>query len=1000
MEKLVSRGKIPPDTPIRRTDDEHWGRSDQINQYGTEAPSKAVTRQRPNPRTSESSAETAVNPTGGPTNMAAEAASSAAASVRGIFNVAADASKLTAMKARDLPAAKAAIARKAIELGLVPETDSQLQQIRQIESEIANLQQPTPIPDGESVGQKTSRLAKEAKKKVQVETTRQRLGKSHAALGGSLYGSMANNPPPGLESEIQKASAISEEISALENSIDSKPGDKKKAILAAAAIGLLLLIGGGMYFFGGGDDSDMSFASSATPAAQPNTATPETSGGGDFEQREAARIAEERRRMEEQKRLAAEREEKRREEEQIALAKMEQERKEREARKRAAEEKDRREAAAKAEAERQRILARQKTIEDAMKRPDDWLLVRRPSPDSKVLGRNVEVVDAKTFESLGSVNYFGESVSPVIGSAALSSPGTRSFERFGVLERPGSIWNPVVSDAFPTHKAEREIIYSEDRVRCLKIEDGDLVRGVLNWKQGAENFEGKITNIGLVDKFKLLRWRGNTLTMQNPSNPTNPIVEINLISGDFSERPPGPFEELSGAIHLTDGLRLQATGDRLRFVNLASLEVRDLPNKKYLPHPGVPGKKDATSIPLIGAPRLVDGDSWRRAIGNDVKMVGEDVCVATTGDRKLLAIHIPTMRTKSIDLGFGDQIPVRGRRSGRVRILDVAGKKVICQLLSDDAANASEELYTYKLVDLGTGTTTPLPPTCFQATWIDDNHFVYLVEEGGVGDIGVWLHSVDTASDQRLSARPEFGSFVLSSDNQTMLADLGSWQRVDLSSGEVRTVDALAEATRVVRFATPIDLDLYADIQSAWGSWNAPEYFAIEQSSIPGFDGKEFELANLINSYDGTVREAMKQIVATQSRVDRCLDMVAYLKLIAPVVTQMAAEGNDVDSITNGGRYEFPVSDELDSCIDEDHLRILIYDRCYEYATRHAFANPQQLSDVEKEKISRNCLKTVEKCMRDRGIKSVLVKGLILHNTKSLTVFGSKVLQIYSQISR
>ncbi|PHQ31488.1 hypothetical protein [Rhodopirellula bahusiensis] len=983
LQRLAGKGKIHRETPIRRPDDATYVRAELVVVFETTT-SEAVSTPTP---TEEKPAKPSLSK-----------------GLQSVAGVAADGSRLTKLKVVALPKADRAIGRKAIEDGLVGKDNPYVQTILQLRSDLAKLEETKETSDSETLKEKALRLGTEAKVKVSAEATRQKIAKQYSLLGASLRQDPNKSSNPSIATEVTAAAAIGDEIDRLQGSLDARPKDKKRAMIAAAVV-----IVAALWWFSGSGTGTISTAWNSLPLGADNGEIDEVERAtglvaDDFQERsdliakqererQAAAEAEKQRQEEERERQAILAEQKR-----LAEEKAKQERKERLER----EEAERKRQAI--EAERERIEGLQERIRTATENPEHLVLVKKVPADKTSRDFEKVLVDSRTWETIAPVYFPQQDIRPIKHSALFFSPGGDDEKTIGTVRRYGKIWNPILDTQERLPFDDGSVTISWDNRRAFRIQDGDLFRASLDWNQETVVLGDQITEVGVFDRLEFVKWVRNVLTFRNPSNDKKPIVQVDLSTNEVLELPASPIENESTTLQLTDTLMVEINPKEIRFTELDTGEARAIPNYELFSHPAVSNNAPSRALPILESlsEPLRDTDRPVKWIDNrKTAVIGNDVFLAVTHGHRLLAVHLPTLRTKTLFCGLGPSNPTRDNFGEELWIAKVFGSKVVCAVtIGKHWQSVSKSVFSdpksgskdFVIVDISTDSTKLLPKFASTATWINDNAFLYVVKSGGISEVGLHLYFIDRAISRRISTQTEEPAIVMLQDGKTALMNLDGWKKVDTSTGSVEDIDVLATAVDVMRLGNPIDLGVDQNPLAAWNTSLSPTRFRVSQSDI-SFPELAFETdEQVLSDYNGAVRETLDFAIKRRAGLCDILNTRKYADLVAPVIEEMVSEGKEA-RLLQDMRFETPVRDKLASCVEESKVQIWIYETCWNAGA----IIPDWMSDSQIEEAS---IRTAKRLMSNPKTRTGLCASLILGSTRHRTGANVLVYQTFAAESK
>ncbi len=293
--------------------------------------------------------------------------------------------------------------------------------------------------------------------------------------------------------------------------------------------------------------------------------------------------------------------------------------------------------------------------------------------------------------------------------------------------------------------------------RFIKIKDGDVWKGKIDWKLGKTTDLENVTNLELLTNCEPITWYKDTLYLRNKSATENPIIRINLESGELEELPDSPpfayysFGSPDGRFLFTsdgrDGLlHVFDAEDRTTF----TIDATRLPRqygglRRERPMPFAVQPTNWINEHVFRTQQgWFDLKSKSRLLFNEFQGIIDALPV---GPRVFRVFIIPGhVYLDVVVRGYSEmengQAVVESGKSLRFRINRLTGESVMLPLEFENFGVGSEMV------------------------WVDENRYVFARMQGGLSEIGTWIYNVETGEHKRLtpffpngSARAENISF-------------------------------------------------------------------------------------------------------------------------------------------------------------------------------------------------------------------------------------------------
>lgn len=298
---------------------------------------------------------------------------------------------------------------------------------------------------------------------------------------------------------------------------------------------------------------------------------------------------------------------------------------------------------------------------------------------------------------------------------------------------------------------------SPDLQRFFKIKDGDVWKGKIDWKVGETTDLENVTNLELLTNCEPITWYKDTLYLRNKSATENPIIRINLESGELEELPDSPpfayysFGSPDGRFLFTsdgrDGLlHVFDAEERATFTIDATRQQRQYGGlRKERPMPFAVQPTTWINEHIFRTQQgWFDLRSKSRLLFNEFEGILEALPAVPRVNRVFTIpghIYLDVIVNGYSEMENG-QIKVNSEKTLRFRINRVTGESVPLPLEFESFGVGSEMV------------------------WVDENRYLFARMQGGLSEVGTWLYDVRTGEHKRLtpffpngSARAENVSF-------------------------------------------------------------------------------------------------------------------------------------------------------------------------------------------------------------------------------------------------
>jgi len=380
-----------------------------------------------------------------------------------------------------------------------------------------------------------------------------------------------------------------------------------------------------------------------------------------------------------------------------------------------------------------------------------------------------------------------------------------------------------------------------DGVRVVTLENGDFWRAEYDWSTGEMRHRRAVTSIGVFDGAKPLAWHGTQFYVERAGGGAKPVVRIDLASGDMVEMAkPHAF----GGAEPYNANRINGS-----------------PDGRYLARQHPEG--------MIFLYDLVREEEFRMEGAHTATLYGQEQRVLDwprmwASDRVFLGAfgwYDVASRTRRL---ISSLAPARGFESmnSHVTVVLPGGNFIDTVLVAVPLPPLPKVEERYR-IDLRSGDLVRLPDFDefsvagnASAAWIDEIRYLFVRTQGGIAEVGVWLHDVRTPSPRRLTAllpdsiarndartwsdtmnhRYATSPFLLLPERDQVVFTAARGERrdlllVSLADGRTDVLESGTAARHLARvIADPIDLN----IAGTWtGHWDHASYTERARADAP-----------------------------------------------------------------------------------------------------------------------------------------------------------------------
>lgn len=327
----------------------------------------------------------------------------------------------------------------------------------------------------------------------------------------------------------------------------------------------------------------------------------------------------------------------------------------------------------------------------------------------------------------------------------------------------------------------RGILVEKNRRRAVFIYKGDLWSVDYDWRNRKYTNEKKITNRGLFDRKEILFWYGNSVYLLGSFSKENPIIQININSGEINELPSGDVFKTSQKERTVSFTN--PSGKILCNPGYEFLHCYDAEQKTFFQ---VPIKPDGYESPVV--PQNVQHQNliW----------LTDEVFATVAPDAGVIS-RIDLSKRSIVNL-----FEVPPGRSGILDIVKVTPSKkfvdIVTNIRKENPPRYEQKRFLVNLVN-GSAISLNLPAKINRVQfvtdgeWIHDDYYLYPKSKGSFSEMGTWLYSVKSGEHKKIGEISDFGSIL--AFPKYKVAYFSSAQggvatyRVDITEGTVKKVE-------------------------------------------------------------------------------------------------------------------------------------------------------------------------------------------------------------------
>jgi len=366
---------------------------------------------------------------------------------------------------------------------------------------------------------------------------------------------------------------------------------------------------------------------------------------------------------------------------------------------------------------------------------------------------------------------------------------------------------------FPAWDWEKDLkirpLLNQDLRRMVWNEGGDIYRATFDWDTGEITDKQQVTELGVFQHMPETIWAGNTLYLNAKFDEDNPVVRLDLLTGEINELPTqnvldGNWEHSlitnPAATHAVriDSPIIWIMDLRTSELTLASLEY-EVQNGDGKPVIRTGGHASSWDI----SPTWLD----------DYHLI---IAGSLGGDAGVLDVRTGQMQWLTEGQ---ERIRVFGLLPGH-RYADAGIMK------PGTSTTPRKTEYTDRIIiDLTTGQHTTVDvPAKMEMHWLNDHYGVYENDEGGLTERGWWVYDRKKQATHRFTTMPIGGRRLAFSPKHSLLIftvhQKGSYT-VDINGDDPKQITDEVQIWRL--FGEPLQLGLTDAAEDPWRAAAARE---------------------------------------------------------------------------------------------------------------------------------------------------------------------------------
>jgi hypothetical protein len=331
---------------------------------------------------------------------------------------------------------------------------------------------------------------------------------------------------------------------------------------------------------------------------------------------------------------------------------------------------------------------------------------------------------------------------------------------FGAL-RPERTYDPAgVEPLIPFINTRADNVWvSPNHHTFLKLKDGDLWRGEIDWSNGSIKSEVNVTKLGLLTFVKPVTWYGDDFYLRREQATDKPIVKVNIKTGAITEMKVRPAFKTASASSNGRYVFSSNGSDGLLYVYDAKTgEEFTLEATQYRRPNGIilnerPRPMSVQPVYWINGHTFYCDLGWydlakrERLVVETLPAVVKDIPAQITRKRYVLIpggvyidISFEGYQTDSMGVAIPDKRIYKRYRVNRLT------KETLPLPLELKYTEAQTNRYK--------------PYVEYPVTWIDENRYVFARPTGGLSEVGTWVYDLRTKKHTRISGHISQGGGI------------------------------------------------------------------------------------------------------------------------------------------------------------------------------------------------------------------------------------------------
>ncbi|PCJ36237.1 MAG: hypothetical protein COA75_08390 [Cellvibrionales bacterium] len=318
----------------------------------------------------------------------------------------------------------------------------------------------------------------------------------------------------------------------------------------------------------------------------------------------------------------------------------------------------------------------------------------------------------------------------------------------------------------PLAHLDGQVWVAADLSRYVRLHDGDLWAGTLDWQNNSASAPRNLTNIGLLNNLTPISWFGNHFYFYNAQSTDKPMLRIDTDSGEILE------------LAQSKALNLHSQGSpdgRFLFASDGGQMTYSAAGEESLVHVFDALKNTSFTLDATLDRRIYIGTQKQAPVGWNIR--------AGVWPGRTLFRAYTTADTAWFDLENRQRI-VPGQFPDLVKALpynisiysnqftEIPGGRfldIVYDGFMQPPDGQSQTLKKRFRVDREQRSAVQLPMEAdirhdpLMITWVDENRYVYPRRKGSLSEVGTWLYDIRSGQQTRLT--PFFQDERLYADN-------------------------------------------------------------------------------------------------------------------------------------------------------------------------------------------------------------------------------------------